>query len=45
MAYLFAAYAAVFALLFAYLVYLDGRLRALERRLGGAGEGRGPGAG
>lgn len=39
MAYLFAAYAAVLALLFAYLAYLDGRLRSLERRLGAGRDG------
>lgn len=46
MVYLFAAYAAIFALLCLYLLRLDARLRRLERELarqeGGTGSGREP---
>lgn len=35
MTYLFAAYAAIFGLLFAYLLHLGRRVRQLERRLQG----------
>lgn len=40
MIYLYAAYAAVLALIVAYLLYLHLRVRALERRLEEQGRGQ-----
>lgn len=37
--YVFAAYGVVFALIAAYLLYLHGRVRELERRLDRSGGG------